>query len=154
MSSLRELLRRLPRSTAAIQSFLYGCGDELNMVAGRLIRPPHFPPTRATAARVTSRAGTLGATRAPIGGGVHPEAPIGNHHLATSTCGRVRMVPRVVCPACTSVHAYMYLRTACVVGGPRSRVRSSWPRTQGEHHILGVYKRGERTEEKPGRRVT
>ena len=29
MSSLRELLRRLPRSTAAIQSFLYGCGDEL-----------------------------------------------------------------------------------------------------------------------------
>ena len=65
MSSLRELLRRLPRSTAAIcpiQSFLYVAAPMNVMVAWRLIRPPHFPPTRATAARVTSRAGTLGAT--------------------------------------------------------------------------------------------
>ena len=47
MSSLRELLRRLPRSTAAIcpiQSFLYVAAPMNVMVAWRLIRPPHFRP--------------------------------------------------------------------------------------------------------------
>ena len=117
------------------------------MVAGRLILPPHFPPTRATAARVTSRAGTLGATRAPIGG----EGPSGSAyrqpslrpiHLDVFAWYHVWFAQRV--PPFTRICTCAQ-HVSSAGRGTRSRVRSSWPRTQGKHHILGVYKRGERT---------
>ena len=123
-----------------------------NMVAGRLIRPPHFPPTRATAARVTSRAGTLGATRAPIGG----EGPSGSAyrqpslrpiHLDVFAWYHVWFAQRV--PPFTRICTCAQ-HVSSAGRGTRSRVRSSWPRTQGKHHILGVHKRGERTRRNRG----
>ena len=69
-------------------------------------------------------------------------APIGNRRPTIRV--DVFAWSTLVYPACTSVHGYMYVLTACVVGGPRypEHAPQRGPRTQGKHHILGVYTRG------------